>query len=332
MNYYAEHAQQLKHDLAREISADELRVLHRRRPLLHAAIAFTNFAALILAGIAITMLDRWFLWLPFAVVAGFAIFNCTVLLHEVVHHTILSRLDRRAYRILGLLYAIPSGISASQFTRWHLDHHAELGSDTEDPKRHYLSPKLNARWLKFLYFTPALFPIYFRAAAKETASYEPELKRRIALERLGTIAFQLGVLGTIAWLGGWGLAWKLYMVPVFFVFPVAFALNRLGQHYDVDPDDPAKWATLVRGSWFWDPLYLFSNYHLEHHYFPGVPFYNLPRLQRLLMPFYEKRGMTPRSYGSLVWNYLVLNRKPHTKWDVVAAPATQAPSASAPSA
>ena len=29
----------------------------------------------------------------------------------------------------------PSGISASQFTRWHLDHHAELGSDEDDPKR-----------------------------------------------------------------------------------------------------------------------------------------------------------------------------------------------------
>ena len=103
VNYYAEHAQQLKHDLAREISADEQRVLHRRRPLLHAAIAAANFGALVAAGIAITMLDRWYLWLPFAVVAGFAIFNCTLLLHEVVHHTILSRLDRRAYRILGLL-------------------------------------------------------------------------------------------------------------------------------------------------------------------------------------------------------------------------------------
>ena len=321
MNYYAEHAHELKQDLAREIPIAELRALHQKRPLLHAAVAGANFAALVLSGVAIVLLDRWYLWLPFAVVMGFAIFNCTVLLHEVVHRTILGRADRRAYRILGFLYAVPSGISASQFTRWHLDHHAELGSDTDDPKRHYLSPKINARWLKLLYFTPALFPIYFRAAAKETASYEPELRKQIARERLATIAFQLAVLATIAWLGGWHVAWKLYIVPVFFVFPVAFALNRLGQHYDIDPDDPAKWATLVKGSRFWDSVYLFSNYHLEHHYFPGVPFYNLPRLQRLLMPFYEKRGVTPRSYGSLIWSYLILNRKPHTKWEPAAAAA-----------
>jgi fatty acid desaturase len=312
--YYSEHAQQLKRDLAQEIPADALRELHRKRPLLHAFIAFANFAAVVLAGIAIVQLDHWYFWLPLAFVAGFGVFNCTVLLHEVVHRAVTNVANDRTYRFLGLLYAIPSGISSSQFTRWHLDHHAGLGSDTEDPKRHYLSPKRNARWFKLLYFTPALFPIYFRAAAKETASYEPALRTRIARERLATIAFQLSVLGTIAWLGGWFIAWKLYIIPIFFVFPIAFALNRLGQHYDINPNEIANWSTLVKGSWFWDYAYLFSNYHLEHHYFPGVPFYNLPRLQRLLMPFYEKRGLTARGYGDLVWRYLILNRKPHTDW------------------
>jgi fatty acid desaturase len=325
MTYWAEHAQELKHELAAELSSEDLRRLHAKRPWLHALMAFANFAALVLAGAAIVHLDRWYLWLPFAFVAGFAVFNCTVLLHEVVHRAILTKSDDRLYRILGLLYAIPSGISASQFTRWHLDHHAELGTEEGDPKRHYLSPKINARWLKFLYFTPALFPIYFRAAGLEARSYEPEVRKRIARERIATIIFQLAVLGAIAWIGGWWIAWKLYVLPVFFVFPIAFALNRVGQHYDIDPDDPAQWATLVKGSWFWDVVYLFSNYHLEHHYFPGVPFYNLPRLQKLLMPFYEKRGMTAHGYGDLAWRYLILNRKAHTNWDEsapAAAPAT----------
>ena len=38
-SYYAEHAQQLKRDLATEIPADALRELHRKRPLLHALVA-----------------------------------------------------------------------------------------------------------------------------------------------------------------------------------------------------------------------------------------------------------------------------------------------------
>jgi beta-carotene hydroxylase len=325
--YYAEHAKQLKQDLAQEIPAEDLRRLHQKRPLLHALLAAANFAMLFGSGTAIVLLDRWYFWLPFAIVAGFAVFDFTVLLHEVVHRAVVQKSDDRLYRVLGLLYAIPSGISASQFTRWHLDHHAGLGSNEEDPKRHWLSPKRNVRWLKALYFTPALFPIYFRAAARETSSYEPELRKRISMERLATIAFQLGVLALIAIIGGGFIAFKLYVVPVFFVFPIAFALNRLGQHYDIDPADPAKWSTLMKGSWFWDHIFLYSNYHLEHHYFPGVPFYNLPKLQKLLGPFYEKRGIAAHSYGELVWEWLVLNRKPHSNWEeAMVTTATPSPS------
>src|SRR5438477_854270 len=176
MSYYTDHAQQLKRDLAAEVPTEELRKLHQKRPLLHAAVALGNVLALIGSAVAIVRFQHWYLWLPFAVAAGFAVFDFTVLLHEVVHKAVLAQSSDRGYRILGLLYAMPSGISASQFTRWHLDHHAGLGSYDDDPKRHYLSPKINARWLKFLYFTPALFPIYFRAAGLEGRSYEPEMQ------------------------------------------------------------------------------------------------------------------------------------------------------------
>jgi fatty acid desaturase len=321
MSHYADHAVALKRDLARELPHEELKRLHEKRPLLHAMVALANIGALLAAAFAIVHFHQWYAWLPFAVVAGFAVFDFTVLLHEVIHRAVLTQSHERIYRLLGLMYAMPSGISASQFTKWHLDHHAELGSSEHDPKRHHLSPKINARWLKILYFTPALFVIYFRAAARETATYPAELRTRIARERLATVVFQLAILFAIAFFAGWGIAFKLYMVPIFFIFPIAFALNRVGQHYDIDPSDPAKWSTLVKSSWFWNAVYLFSNLHLEHHYFPGVPFYNLPRLQKLLLPFYEKRGVTSHTYPELVWHYIVLNKKPHANWDETTAAA-----------
>ena len=91
-------------------------------------------------------------------------------------------------------------------------------------------------------------------------------------------------------------------------------LNRLGQHYDIDPDDPAKWGTLMKGHWFWDFAFLNSNYHLEHHYFPGVPFYRLPELQRALTPFYARKQMRWQSYGGLLYGWFIQNRAPHTNW------------------
>lgn len=317
--YYLEHSKDLRRSLGTELPTEELRVLHRRQPWKHALVVAGLLAALAAGAAGAVFLRPWYLWIPAAMVAGFAVFNFTVLLHEVVHKTVLEEQNPRINRILGLAYAIPSGIAASQFTRWHLDHHAGLGSDLEDPKRHYLSPKINARWLKILYFTPALFFIYFRAAKLESAGYEPELRTKIAGERRVTILFHLTILAALWFFAGFDVALRAYIVPIFFVFPVAFALNRLGQHYDIDPNDPAKWSTFVKGSWFWDVAYLCSNYHLEHHYFPSVPLYNLPKLQKLLTPFYERHGLVPRTYGQLFWRYIVLNRKPHTNWDPAAA-------------
>src|SRR3954465_11963467 len=123
-SYYAEHAQQLKRDLAAEVPVEEPRKLLQKRPVRPPAGALANVAALVLAAVAIVQFDRWYVWIPCAVVAGFAIFDFTALPHEVLPRAVIMQGGDRLYRILGLAYAIPSGISASQFTRWHLDHHA----------------------------------------------------------------------------------------------------------------------------------------------------------------------------------------------------------------
>jgi fatty acid desaturase len=313
-HYYSQHTAPLRAELGEAVSRDLLRQLHERTAWRHFVVALRQFAILGACTWALIRFSSPLAWLPLAVVQGFTVFNFTVLLHEVVHHTVFARRRPLAERMLGQLYAVPSGISASQFTRWHLDHHAELGSEEHDPKRHHLSPKVNARWYKLLYATPALFPIYFRAARREAATYPDGLRRQIAVERRLAIAAHLLVAGAIWWAAGFGAAARAHLVPVFLVFPVAFTLNRLGQHYDIDPADPAKWGTLLRGHWFWDTVFLNSNYHLEHHYFPGVPFYRLPALQRALVPFYERRGFRWQSYGRLVRGWLVENRAPHTDW------------------
>jgi fatty acid desaturase len=312
--YYAAHAAAFRAELAAAVPAEAVRDWHRRRPARHFAVALRQFALLGLVTWALVRVTHPAAWIPLAMLQGFTVFNFTVLLHEVVHHAVFAGRRPRLERLLGFLYAIPSGISASQFTRWHLDHHAELGSPDDDPKRRHLSPKINARWLKLLYCTPALFPIYFRAARRETVTYEPGLRRSIARERWLSIAAHLAVLASLALAFGWAAAVRAYIVPVFFVFPVAFTLNRLGQHYSIDPADPAAWSTLLRGHWFWDAAFLNSNYHLEHHYFPGVPFYRLPEVQQALEPFYQRKGIPWRTYGQLLRGWFVENQVPHTKW------------------
>ena len=313
-HYYSQHAVALRAELGEALSRDIMRQLHRKSGWRHGIVAVRQFAILAAATWGLINFEHPLIWIPLALVQGFTVFNFTILLHEVVHHTVFDSRRPLAERVLGFLYAIPSGISPSQFTRWHLDHHAELGSEEEDPKRHHLSPKVNKRWYKLLYCTPALFPIYFRAARRESVTYEPALQARIAAERRMSIAAHLGAIALVWYFFGFYAAVRTNIIPVFFVFPIAFTLNRLGQHYDIDPSDPAKWGTLMRGHWFWNFAFLNSNHHLEHHYFPGVPFYRLPALQRELIPFYERKGTRWQTYGRLLYGWFIENRAPHTDW------------------
>jgi fatty acid desaturase len=313
-HYWTKASRDLRHRLNQAVPHEVLKELHRKSPARHLFVAARQFLLLAAASWAAWRFPQPWIWIPAALVSGWTVFNFTVLLHEAVHHAIFNGPHPRGDRILGILYAVPSGLSALQFTRWHLTHHAELGDAEADPKRHYLSPRINKPWFKILYFTPALFPIYFRAAAKENASYPPELRRRIAIERLATIAFHLAVMAGLFWVGGAAVLARVYLVPVFLVFPIAFALNRLGQHYAIDPTDPAKWGSVLRPSRFWDFWYLFSAYHLEHHYFTGVPFYNLRRLHFALRPFFDSIGWKPVTYGRLFRAWIFENKAPHTDW------------------
>lgn len=313
-HHWTKASKDLRHRLNAAVPHETLKDLYRKSPARHMAVAIRQFAMLLAASALAWKFPQPWIWIPAALVSGWTIFNFTVLLHEAVHHAIFNGPHPKGDRLLGLLYAVPSGLSALQFTRWHLTHHAELGDAEADPKRHYLSPKINKPWFKLLYFTPALFPIYFRAARKENASYPPELQKRIARERIATILFHFAVMAGILAAGGLAVLARVYLVPVFLVFPIAFALNRLGQHYAIDPSDPAKWGSIIKPSRFWDFWFLASAYHLEHHYFTGVPFYNLRRLHFALRPFFDSIGWKPVTYGQLFRAWIFENKAPHTDW------------------
>lgn len=313
-NYYKQLGD-FRQELRETVPRDVLRELHRPVAWRHFAILLRQIVLLALAITLAVMFDAIWIWLPCAIAIGFIIFDFTVLLHEVIHHAVFDK--RRPFweKCLGWLYAIPSGISKTQFTRWHLDHHDELGSWTDDPKRAHLTPKLVKRWYKFLYMTPALFPIYFRAAARETATYPPEMQKQIQFERRITLFTHVSIMAALIYFAGPWIFLKVYAVPYFLVFPIAFTINRMGQHYNIKPNDVAQWSTLMKGSYFWDKIYLYSNYHLEHHYFPAVPCYNLPILQRYLHPLYERHHMQYQSYGKVLYGWFVENRDPHTDWN-----------------
>jgi len=302
-------------ELAHSTAFADVDYLRNKNVLKHFLLAMRQFALLLGLPVLIYICQDAFWWVPLALLQGFIVFGFSILLHEVIHDNVFphrSATTVRCQNILGHVYASISGLSYSQFTKWHLDHHRHLGDDFLDPKKAKLSPHINKWWYKILYGTPALFFIYFRAVAKTVGSYSCVLRKRIKAQRFFTIGLHLVIMTCFALIGTAFLV-KAYIVPVFIGFPLAFFINRMAQHYIIDPDDEFCCATLMRSNAVYDFLFLYSTYHLEHHYYPYVPFYNLKKLNRALQPFYHSKQIKSYSYGQVFYLWIFRNHLAHSK-------------------
>ncbi|MEO8670381.1 MAG: fatty acid desaturase [Tahibacter sp.] len=310
--HYALHARDFYREMLAGLDRRALGALHRRSASRHLLLAARQILLLLAIPVLMWRFPSPWLWAPAILLQGFIFFGFSVLLHEVVHNAVFVTTRPLAGRALGLVYGGLGFLAPSQFARWHLDHHRELGSASKDPKRAQLSPKRNAVWLKVLYFSPLLAPIYFLASARAATHYPPPLMRRISVERLFVMVLH-GTIFLALWFVSPWLALGAHLAPLAFAYPIAFSLNRLGQHYVVDPEWAGAWTTLMRPNPIWNFLFLYSSYHLEHHCFPGVPFYRLPELQRILLPVLTARGHRPYGYGELLHLWLLRNHAPHSR-------------------
>jgi fatty acid desaturase len=312
---YVRHAAEIRRRIQPFVAPEDLKRVQQRSAIRHFLVAGRHVLMTVLCVVLAIRYENPWIWVPVAALQGVNLLGFIILLHDAIHQAIFVKSRKGLSYFFALLYMLPSSISASQFERWHLDHHAELGTEDEDPKRRYLTPKIVTRLFKALYMTPALFVIYSIASQKAAKRYPAALRRRIALEKAFAIGLHLVAIAALWRIGGFEFAARVHLVPFFIMFPIAFTINRAGQHYDIDPTDPAKWSTLVPGDPITNFFFLNSNYHIEHHYFPRVPLYNLPELHRLLIPFFEHIDHHPKTYPEILWGWFVLNKDPHTNWD-----------------
>jgi fatty acid desaturase len=87
--------------------------------------------------------------------------------------------------------------------------------------------------------------------------------------------------------------------------PVAIAFGNVrswAEHALTRPGHPLTHTRTVTSNRVVSFLMCNLNYHLEHHLFPGVPWYNLPRLHALLSDEYRWAGaFVHRSYLGFLW-------------------------------
>jgi len=245
-----------------------------------------------------------------------------ILAHEAAHYRLFRQ--RAINDAIGRAIGMAGAISMCTYRVIHRLHHNNLYTD-EDPDTAihggyprgtaYLWKKLGQdvvgwnAWKTFAYFfgAPALNDQTQRAA-RPLDDTSPQLRRSARIDRWFVVAFQLlAPLACFAF-GGWlGLAQyaAFWLVPMLTVLQPILRLRAICEHgATTDFSSPLTAARSNRtgggalnvfGRALLFPHHV--NYHLEHHLYPAVPHYRLPRLHRLLVEKGALDGAEVRDLG-----------------------------------
>ena len=244
-----------------------------------------------------------------------------ILAHEAAHYRLFRR--RTLNDAVGRAIGMAGAISMCTYRVIHRLHHNNLYTE-EDPDTaiHGGYPRGTAylwktlaqdvvgwnAWKTFAYFfgAPALNDQTQRAA-RPLDDTSPQLRRSARIDRWFVVAFQLLAPLACFALGGWrGQAEYavFWLVPMLTVLQPILRLRAICEHgATTDFSSPLTaarsnrtrgGAVNVLGRALLFPHHV--NYHLEHHLYPAVPHYHLPRLHRLLA---EKGALEGAEVGDL---------------------------------
>lgn len=91
-----------------------------------------------------------------------------------------------------------------------------------------------------------------------------------------------------------------WCVPLFLIFPWLQRIRSVAEHFGLPRTNELNHSRNVKASWAEAALFgpHNVNYHLTHHMFPAVPFYNLPKLNQLLeeIDAYREQAHQNKSY------------------------------------
>lgn len=273
-------------------------------------------------------------WLLLCVPAiGVAQHGLFILAHEAAHYRLFGA--RWANDGIGRLLGMAAGLSMCTYRVVHRLHHNHLYTE-DDPDtaihggyprgRAYLWRKLGQdllglnAWKTFAYFfgAPAINDDTQRAI-RPLDDTSPALRAAARRDRWFVLAWQLGVpVLVLGFAGVQGLLVYavLWLLPLVTVLQPILRLRAICEHGAVD--DLGSPLTAARCNRTWGaPLnrlagaLLFPhhvNFHLEHHLYPAVPHYHLPRLHALLREKGALEGAEVRDIAD-TWTRIFAARK-----------------------
>jgi fatty acid desaturase len=288
------------------LAPDALRPLQKLSAV-HALGALAGTWGLIAVSIAAALWSgHWLVWIVAALVVGRCQHALAVLMHDAAHYRMLDHRGLNDF-VGQWLCAKPIASHLYIYRMVHLRHHRYLHTEN-DPDLALSAPFPCGR----MSFLRKLFRDAVGVSALVMRGYvtvdktsgrmhftprSGNLFRYWTRQTIATRAAAALLIGAIIYAGyGWAFL-ALWVLPLLIVYQVILRVRGVLEHAAVpDKMDPLRNARTVvspnpLAQFFLNPHHV--GYHLEHHLYPGVPHYHLPRLHAAL-------AATGRFDGALV--------------------------------
>ncbi len=238
----------------------------------------------VVAGYVALTVDSLLLKAAAIFLMGCSVSGLPVLMHEACHA--LLHKNPRLNRWIGFFCGLPGAVAVSAYRAIHLAHHAHTRTES-DPDDIEVSTRTILP-LAAAYVGTLLIGIYLYIPTVARVGYQKANeagKRAILLEyTLMVITYAAaGILVPTTTLI------QLWLLPLFIAGQLS-NVRGLAEHALMSSGNEFVDTRTVVSNRFVSFMMCNLNYHLEHHLFPGVPWYNLPKVHRLLNEEFRRAG------------------------------------------
>ncbi|NNF34354.1 MAG: hypothetical protein HKN68_09610 [Saprospiraceae bacterium] len=231
-------------------------------------VAMVIYTVTIVATIEGTLSTFWTILIN--TIAAYVLFTS---MHEAGHLNISGNKHSLRWidEIIGWLSGITLFAPFYIFKVLHFRHHAHTNDPIKDPD-HWLASK---GFIALIFHSTTIFPVYMVRGA-QLLFHKKKITRKVKKE------LQIGFIGLFILIGllivaGSILGWSLVLMV--WVIPAVIAQAFLALTFDWLPHHPHKEKARYKNTRIHDIpglsfLFLGQNYHLIHHLYPRIPFYN----------------------------------------------------------
>ena len=277
-----------------------IRDLHRLRPSWN--LVAVLFAALWACTLwLMTAFPVWGVRIPGYVFIGMLIHAMAVLMHEGIHGSLFR--NRALDRGFGFVLGAPALFSATAYRVTHLNHHRHNRTALDPDEFTNVSKH---RWIVvFLFYAWGLAGIIvyvFHVPIMALLRGTRRQRMAVLLEYALLAIIYAGVILGALHVGCFPVVLHGWIIPLFFA-NLFGNFRGWAEHMMTRAGHPLIQTRTVTSNSFVSFFMCNLNYHLEHHLFPAMPWYHLPRLHRLLQDDYRQAGsVVYRSYIRFIWD------------------------------